>query len=111
LEALQAQQKSLKERTDMATVTLVLTEPEAVAAAKKDDGVWASVGDALGAGWHAFYVTFRAILVALAAALPFAALAALVWVLVRTLRRRVPAPSAPAPVTVPAPVGRGPEEE
>jgi hypothetical protein len=113
LEALQAQQKSLKERTDMATVTLVLTEPEAVAAAKKDDGVWASVGDALGAGWHAFYVTFRAILVALAAALPFAALAALVWVLIRTLRRRLPAPSAPAPapVTVPAPVGSGPEEE
>lgn len=95
LEALEAQQASLKERTSMATVTLVLTEPEAVAAPKKDDGVWASVGGALGAGWHAFYAAFRAILIALAAVLPFAALAAAGWLVWRTVRSR-------RPVTVPA---------
>jgi hypothetical protein len=105
LEALEAQQASLKERTSMATITLVLTEPTAVAAPKKDDGVWASVGHALGAGWHAFYATFRAILIALAAVLPFAALAAACWLVWRTLRRRTPAPPAPEPVAVPAAVG------
>jgi hypothetical protein len=62
--------------------------------------VWASVGDALGAGWHAFYATFRAILIALAAVLPFAALAVAGWLVWRTLRRRAPVP--PAPVAVPA---------
>lgn len=107
LEALEAQQASLKERTSMATITLVLTEPSAVAAPKKDDGVWASVGHALGAGWHAFYATFRAILIALAAVLPFAALAAACWLVWRTLRRRTPAPPAPEPVAVPAAVGTG----
>jgi hypothetical protein len=107
LEALEAQQASLKERTSMATITLVLTEPSAVAAPKKDDGVWASVGDALGGGWHAFYATFRAILIALAAVLPFAALAAACWLVWRTLRRRTPAPPAPEPVAVPAAVGSG----
>jgi uncharacterized membrane protein len=107
LEALEAQQASLKERTSMATITLVLTEPSAVAPPKKDDGVWASVGDALGAGWHAFYATFRAILIALAAVLPFAALAVAGWLVWRTLRRRTPAPPAPEPVAVPAAVGTG----
>lgn len=117
LEALQAQQKSLKDRTSMATVTLVLTEPEA-APKKDDDGVWASVGDALGAGWNAFCATFRVILIVLAAVLPFAALAVVLWLVWRTVRRRFPAReraregagnragvTPPPPVTVPAAVG------
>jgi hypothetical protein len=98
LEALEAQQASLKDRTGMATVTLILREPDAVPAAKEDAGVWGSVADALGAGWHAFYVTFRAILIALAAVLPFAALGLLGWVVYRALRRRTPAlPTVPDP--------------
>ncbi|MFJ4851008.1 MULTISPECIES: DUF4349 domain-containing protein [unclassified Streptomyces] len=103
LEALEAQQASLKERTGMATVTLVLTEPDRVAAPAKADGFWASVGDALGAGWHALYVTLRALLIALAAALPFAVLALLGLLAFRLLRRRRD-PVAPAPVTEPAAV-------
>ncbi|MDX3072320.1 DUF4349 domain-containing protein [Streptomyces sp. NPDC088354] len=101
LEALEAQQASLKERTGMATVTLVLTEPEKAAVPEKADGFWASVGDALGAGWHAFYVTLRALLIALAAVLPFAVLALLGVFAVRMLRRRRGGPVAPAPVTAP----------
>ncbi|MFF3560570.1 DUF4349 domain-containing protein [Streptomyces sp. NPDC002574] len=107
LEALEAQQASLKERTGMATVTLVLTEPAPSAAPKKADGFWASVGDALGAGWHALYVTLRALLIALAAVLPFAVLALLGLLVFRLLRRRRGGPVAPAPVTAPRPA---PEE-
>lgn len=107
LEALEAQQASLKERTGMATVTLVLTEPDPAAAPKKADGFWASVGDALGSGWHAFYVTLRALLIALAAVLPFAVLA-LLGLLVHRLLRRRRGPVAPAPVT--APVVTAPEQ-
>ncbi|MEU6346650.1 DUF4349 domain-containing protein [Streptomyces sp. NPDC046977] len=102
LEALEAQQASLKERTGMATVTLVLTEQDQVAAPAKADGFWASVGDALGAGWHALYVTLRVLLIALAAALPFAVLALLALLAFRLLRRRRGDPVAPAPATEPA---------
>lgn len=96
LEALQAQQASLKERTDLATITLVLSEPEHPAAGpapKKDDGFWETVGDALGTGWHAFYVTLRGILVVLSVALPFAAVGLAGWFAFRAVRRRLfPAP-------------------
>ncbi|MFI9102673.1 DUF4349 domain-containing protein [Streptomyces fildesensis] len=92
LEALQAQQASLKERTNLATVTLVLSEPEHPASApppKKDDGFWESVGNALGTGWHAFYVTLRGILVVLSVALPFAALGLAGWFVFVVVRRRL----------------------
>ncbi|MDF9816254.1 DUF4349 domain-containing protein [Streptomyces sp. SPB162] len=96
LEALQAQQASLKERTNLATITLVLSEPEHPASApgpKKDDGFWESVGNALATGWHAFYVTLRGILVVLSVALPFAAVGLAGWFVFRTVRRRLfPAP-------------------
>ncbi|MGW3243636.1 DUF4349 domain-containing protein [Streptomyces sp. NPDC001070] len=115
LEALEAQQASLKARTGMATITLEVQEPEPKAAPQKDDdGFWATVGDALGAGWHAFYVTLRAILVALAAVAPFAALILLGYLGFRLLRRVLPARrpvnGPPAPVTVPAPVGARDDE-
>ncbi|QNA75889.1 DUF4349 domain-containing protein [Streptomyces sp. So13.3] len=96
LEALQAQQASLKERTNLATVTLVLSEPEHPASApppKKDDGFWESVGNALGTGWHAFYVTLRGILIVLSVALPFAALGLAGWFVFVVVRRRLAPPA------------------
>ncbi|WP_431966924.1 DUF4349 domain-containing protein [Actinacidiphila sp. bgisy160] len=114
LESLEAQQASLKERTGMATITLEVQEPAVEQAPEKDDdGFWASVGDAFGSGWHAFYVTLRAVLVALAAVAPFAVLALLGYLGFRLLRRVLPArrpmagPAEPLPVPVPAPARAG----
>ncbi|MFE0626346.1 DUF4349 domain-containing protein [Streptomyces sp. NPDC058864] len=112
LEALEAQQASLKARTGMATITLEVQEPAVEEAPeKKEDGFWATVGDALGSGWHAFYLTLRALLVALAVVAPFAALALLGYLGFRLLRRVLPArrtvAAPPEPVSVPAQVGTG----
>jgi hypothetical protein len=91
LESLEAQQASLRSRTDLATVTLHLTPPPAKPAApkpaKKHDGFWQSVGNALGGGWHAFYLTVRGVLVVVSAILPFLALALLAWFAFRLVRR------------------------
>ncbi|MFD3584299.1 DUF4349 domain-containing protein [Streptomyces sp. NPDC058683] len=89
LEALLAQQASLKDRTSLATITLSLTETPVKKAAKDDTPGFV---DALAGGWHVFVTMLRWIALALGAALPFAALAALVaflwWRIVR--RRRTP---------------------
>ncbi|WUD72615.1 DUF4349 domain-containing protein [Streptomyces sp. NBC_00510] len=112
LESLEAQQASLKERTGMATITLEVQEPAVKEAPEKDDdGFWATVGSAFGSGWHAFYLTLRALLVALAVLAPFAALALLGYLGFRLLRRVLPArrpvAAPPQPVTAPAPLGAG----
>jgi hypothetical protein len=90
LESLLAQQASLKDRTSMATITLSLT-PTPVHKAAKDDSP--GFVDAVSGGWHVFVTMLRWIALALGAALPFAALAAVAallwWKLVR--RRRTPA--------------------
>jgi len=89
LEALLAQQASLKDRTSLATITLSLTQTPVKKAAKDDSPGFV---DALSGGWHVFVTMLRWIALALGAALPFAALAALLallwWKLVR--RRRTP---------------------
>ncbi|MFJ9349367.1 DUF4349 domain-containing protein [Streptomyces sp. NPDC101237] len=89
LEALLAQQASLKDRTAMATITLSLTRTPAVRAARDHTPGFT---DALAGGWHVFVTVLRWIALALGAALPFAALAALVavpwWRIAR--RRRAP---------------------
>lgn len=92
LEALQAQQASLAARTDLATVTLQLSEParRADAPAEKDEGFWAAVGHALSGGWHAFSVTVRWVVMVAAAVLPFALLILAGWWGYRVLRRRLP---------------------
>jgi hypothetical protein len=109
LESLEAQQASLRAQADLATVTLRLSEPPVKAVAhkappKKHDGFWTSVGHALGDGWHAFYVTLRAVSVAVSAVLPFLAVAVLVWVGYRLMRRRWPRAVPPA-ATLRAPDG------
>ncbi|MFH8753126.1 DUF4349 domain-containing protein [Streptomyces rimosus] len=84
LESLQARLKSLKEQTGMATVTLVLREPDAA-----DDDGETTFGDALSGGWDAFTAGVRWLLVAVGAALPFLAAGALVYGLWRVLRGRL----------------------
>ncbi|MEU6197650.1 DUF4349 domain-containing protein [Streptomyces sp. NPDC047061] len=90
LESLLAQQASLKDRTSMATITLSLTRTPVAKAAKDDSPGFV---DAVSGGWHVFVTMLRWIALALGAALPFAALAAVAallwWKLVR--RRRTPA--------------------
>ncbi|WP_229909452.1 DUF4349 domain-containing protein [Streptomyces flavofungini] len=103
LEALLARQSSLKDRTTMATITLTLTEsPQAGADGKDDDPTFTG---ALSGGWSAFVTMLGWLAVALAAALPFAAVSALLVLLwLRVVRpwtgRRavaVPAGSAVGP--------------
>ena len=111
LEALLAQQASLKDRTSLATITLALTETPVERAAEDDDP---GVGDALGGGWDAFVAMLRWIVVALAAVLPFVAPAAvllLVWLrLVRPRRARRAAEPAAMTALGPLPA-RGQEPE
>ncbi|MCD9873030.1 DUF4349 domain-containing protein [Streptomyces guryensis] len=88
LEALLAQQASLKDRTSLATITLSLSESPVTAAAKEDRPGFV---DALAGGWGAFVTMLRWLAVAFGAVLPFAAVAALIalaWL--RLVRPRLP---------------------
>ncbi|KUN90196.1 hypothetical protein AQJ66_00950 [Streptomyces bungoensis] len=95
LEALLAQQASLKDRTSLATITLSLSETPVHRAAADDSPGFV---DALSGGWHAFLAMLRWIALVLGAVLPFAALAAvlaLLWVrVVRPRLTRRPRPAA-----------------
>ncbi|MGW2910203.1 DUF4349 domain-containing protein [Streptomyces asoensis] len=88
LEALLAQQASLKDRTSLATVTLTLSEKPVATAAEDDDPGFV---DALAGGWDAFVTMLRWIAVAFGAVLPFlvvGVLLLLAWLrLVRPRRR------------------------
>ncbi|MGW6209070.1 DUF4349 domain-containing protein [Streptomyces sp. NPDC055089] len=84
LESLLAQQASLKDRTTLATITLDLTEPETAAEAEEDPGFL----DALSGGWHAFVTMLRWLGMAVGAAAPFLAAAAVLLVLWRLAARR-----------------------
>ncbi|MCX5417376.1 DUF4349 domain-containing protein [Streptomyces sp. NBC_00059] len=88
LESLLAQQASLKDRTSLATITLDLSEPyeEDEDASDEDPGFL----DALAGGWDAFVTTLRWIAVAIGAAAPFLAALAVLVVLWRLLRGRLP---------------------
>ncbi|TQE37126.1 DUF4349 domain-containing protein [Streptomyces ipomoeae] len=94
LEALLAQQESLKDRTSLATITLSLSETP-VKKSDKDDGP--GFVDALAGGWNAFVAVFRWLALALAAVLPFAVAAALVVLLWLRLTR----PRRARPTTAP----------
>ncbi|WP_330460452.1 DUF4349 domain-containing protein [Streptomyces sp. NBC_00820] len=103
LEALLAQQASLKDRTSLATITLSLSgTPVRRAAAEGTPGFL----DALSGGWHWFAAMLRWISLALGAVLPFAALAAALFLLWRrVVRPRLPRRTRPVPATdVPGPL-------
>ncbi|MER5438070.1 DUF4349 domain-containing protein [Streptomyces sp. NPDC002790] len=89
LEALLAQQDSLKDRTSLATITLRLTETPPPPA-DTDPGFL----DALSAGWNSFTTTLKWIGIAVAAVLPFATLLALVAFLIARFIRSRNQPSA-----------------
>ncbi|MFJ9715652.1 DUF4349 domain-containing protein [Streptomyces sp. NPDC101213] len=96
LEALLAQQASLKDRTSMATITLTLSEKPVPVEAGDDDPGFV---DALASGWDAFVTMLRWIAIAFGAVLPFAAvlaLALLVWLRLLRPRRRAARPAEPA---------------
>ncbi|MGW1671541.1 DUF4349 domain-containing protein [Streptomyces sp. NPDC002324] len=93
LESLLGRQKSLKDRTSLATITLSLSETAVKKADKADDEP--GFLDALAGGWNAFVAVFRWLAMALAAILPFAvATAVLVFLWLRLTRSRRPAPAA-----------------
>lgn len=85
LESLLAQQASLKDRTTLATITLELVEPEAAAEAADDDP---GFPDAVAGGWHAFVTMLRWLAMAVGAAAPFLAVAAVLAALWRLSYRR-----------------------
>ncbi|MEV6165833.1 DUF4349 domain-containing protein [Streptomyces sp. NPDC052052] len=91
LESLLARQDSLKDRTTLATITLDLTEPEAATESDDDPGFL----DALGGGWDAFVTMLRWLTMAVGAAAPFLASAAVLLLLWRLLRSRLPGRRAP----------------
>nr|WSW66118.1 DUF4349 domain-containing protein [Streptomyces sp. NBC_00995] len=93
LESLLAQQASLEDRTTLATITLDLMEPEAAPEAHEDPGF----PDALSGGWHAFLTMLRWLAMAVGAAAPFLAAAALLAALWRLLARRRAGKAGPRP--------------
>ncbi|MEU5086208.1 DUF4349 domain-containing protein [Streptomyces sp. NPDC021356] len=106
LEALLAQQASLRDRTSLATITLSLAAAPAPQEKAADDDP--GFLDALAGGWHVFVTMVRWVALALGAVLPFAAAAALLalaWL--RLVRPRLPhrATAAPA-MTALGPLGR-----
>ncbi|MFI7504509.1 DUF4349 domain-containing protein [Streptomyces sp. NPDC049687] len=96
LEALLAQQASLKDRTSLATITLSLSEKPVEKAVEDEDPGFV---DALAGGWDAFVTMLRWIAVAFGALLPFLALAALLvlaWLRLLRPRRHRTAPATQA---------------
>jgi hypothetical protein len=119
LEALLAQQASLKDRTSLATITLSLTETPVKPAGHKDEDP--GFTDAVAGGWGAFVTMLRWVAVAVGAVLPFAVVGGLlVFVWLRLVRPRLPRratavarPSTTALGPLPAhpPAGERGEEE
>ncbi|RYJ28357.1 putative lipoprotein [Streptomyces sp. L-9-10] len=101
LESLLAQQASLKDRTTLATITLELTETPAVTKEKEEDDP--GFLDALGGGWDALTVTVRWIAVVIGAVAPFAAVLAVLYLLWRLVRGRLPRRPEPVPPPWPTP--------
>jgi hypothetical protein len=106
LEQLLATQQQVTDRVAMSTLTIDITT--APTATEADDDGGAGLGDALAAGWSAFAGGVFAIVLGLAAALPFVLttiVAAIVVLWVRQLvRARRPTPSAPDVTTPREPV-------
>lgn len=112
LESLLAQQASLKDRTSLATITLELSEPYGSDKDPEDEDT--GFLDALRGGWDAFVTMLRWIAVAVGATAPFLTAAAVLLILWRLLRGRLPRRRTPAQAPAQAPAaspaaGAGPE--
>ncbi|MFZ4296451.1 DUF4349 domain-containing protein [Streptomyces cinereoruber] len=111
LEALLAQQSSLKDRTSLATITLQLTEKrkeEPKDEEPKEEGRPGFL-DALSGGWNALVGVAAWVLVVLAALAPWLAVGLLAFLLWSRLVRPRLAARRPAPVPGPRPGGAGVE--
>ncbi|WP_041289495.1 DUF4349 domain-containing protein [Kribbella flavida] len=98
LESLLAKQKALSLQTELATLTLVITEPgKAPVVEKEDKGFLAG----LKGGWNAFTATFFALSTAVGALLPFLIVAALIGIPLWRYRHRL----RRTPVAAPAVAG------
>jgi hypothetical protein len=86
VETLQGQLRVVKNRVQLATVTLVLTTK--VPAAKHEKTTIPGFTAALSGGWTAFANTGKVVLAAIGATLPFLALAALAALIAFAVRRR-----------------------
>lgn len=107
LESLLARQASLKDRTNLATITLSLSRTPAAEPAP--DGA-PGFTDALSGGWHAFVTMFRWIALFLGAILPFATPVAVLLVLwLRVVRPRRTTAAAVRAAQAPVGGGHGPE--
>ncbi|WP_084717881.1 DUF4349 domain-containing protein [Streptacidiphilus carbonis] len=88
LESLEAQQQALESQAAMSTVTLELYAKATAPAAPHGRSAGGAALSALKSGWHALYLTFRWLLVVLAAVLPFLVPIGLLMWLVQVLARR-----------------------
>ncbi|MFC1442205.1 DUF4349 domain-containing protein [Streptacidiphilus sp. N1-10] len=88
LESLEAQQQALESQAAMSTVTLELYAKATAPAAPHGRSAGGAALSALKSGWHALYLTFRWLLVALAAVLPFLVPIGLLMWLVQVVARR-----------------------
>ncbi|OKJ60548.1 DUF4349 domain-containing protein [Streptomyces sp. CB02261] len=100
LEALLAQQSSLRDRTSMATITLHLTEKQKQAPAPAEEGR-PGFGDALSGGWNALVGVVTWIGIILAALAPWLAVALIAFALWHRLIR--PRRAARTPQASPTP--------
>jgi hypothetical protein len=93
LEALQAQQRALSDQTSLSTISVLVTRPHRPPAKPHHEDTSGFVGG-LHQGWNGLVTAFRAVSHALGAAIPLAAvlavLALLGWVAVRRVPRRHP---------------------
>lgn len=109
LETLEAQQQALQQETAMSTITVQVYQKAAARVAPKPHkpkAAGSAVWNALKDGWHGLYLTVRALLIAVAALLPFAVvLVPLGWLLMlltRRYRRRTAPQAAPVSAAPPA---------
>ncbi|WP_169949451.1 DUF4349 domain-containing protein [Microbispora sp. H11081] len=106
LESLQARQKALEAQTGMATVTLTLVLPPERSATNTGKEDPSGFLGGLRTGWNALTTSTVVALTVLGALLPWLVVAALVWLAVRTVVRRMrrrtgPPPGAVSPGAVP----------
>jgi hypothetical protein len=101
LESLLAKQKNLAQQTELATLTLTLTEkgkPPVQADTHQDKGFLAG----LKGGWHAFTATFSALATAVGALLPFLILLAIIGVPLWRFRHKFRRQPVQLPPTAPS---------